>query len=99
MLSDGMSFEEVSQLLSKKSGFTGLAGNEIDYLRVINKYTEKKTSLVMIDEIKNQLSRMSDIDWFSTQCSNHGMLHSYSTAIGTEKSWWVPFSEIEDDEL
>ena len=62
-------------------------------------HTEEKSSMVMLDEIKDQLSQISNVDWFSVQCSNHGMLHSYSTVIGTEKSWWVPFSGLEDSEL
>jgi len=37
------------------------------------------------DEIKGELAR-------NRRCSNFGMLHSYSTVIGTEKSRWVPFS-------
>jgi hypothetical protein len=30
---------------------------------------------------------------------NFGMLHSYSTVIGTEKNLWVPFSGVDDDDL
>ena len=78
--------------------YSFLLEEDQDYL--IGKiHTDEKTSLVMIDEIKNQISKIPNIDWFSVQCSNHGMLHSYSTVIGTEKSWWVPFSGLEDSEL
>jgi GTP cyclohydrolase I len=55
-------------------------------------HSEQKTSVVMTDEIKSELARNPAIDWYSVRCSNFGMLHSYSTVIGTEKSRWVPFS-------
>ena len=60
-------------------------------------HSEKKTSVVMTDGIKNDLARNHDIDWYSVRCSNFGMLHSYSTIIGTEKSVWVPFSGYEPE--
>jgi GTP cyclohydrolase I len=70
---------------------------EEDQKFVIKKiHTEEKTSVVMTDEIKDELAHNRDIEWYSVRCSNHGMLHSYSTVIGTEKSMWVPFSGFED---
>ena len=57
-------------------------------------HTESKTSVVMVDEIKNELARNSDLSWYSVNSSNFGMLHSYSTVIGTEKSVWVPMSDF-----
>ena len=66
---------------------------EEDQVSVIHKiHTEKRTSVVMTDGIKDDLARKQEIDWYSVRCSNFGMLHSYSTVIGTEKSMWVPFS-------
>lgn len=66
---------------------------EEDQVSVIHKvHTEKRTSVVMTDGIKDELARRQEIDWYSVRCSNFGMLHSYSTVIGTEKSMWVPFS-------
>ena len=59
-------------------------------------HTERKTSVVMLDEIKDELARKRSLDFYSVNCSNFGMLHSYSTVIGTEKSMWVPFSGYED---
>jgi GTP cyclohydrolase IB len=62
-----------------------------DQTFVIQKiHSEKKTSVVMTDEIKDELTHNSKINWYSIQCSNFGMLHSYSTVISTEKSMWVP---------
>jgi GTP cyclohydrolase I len=49
------------------------------------------------DEIKNELSKNPEIDWYSVHSSNYGMLHSYSTIVGTEKTMWVPSSEFEDE--
>jgi len=60
---------------------------------------ERKTSVVMVDEIKEELARTPSIAWYSLGCSNYGMLHVYSTAISTEKSYWVPFSGIEDQDI
>jgi GTP cyclohydrolase IB len=58
-------------------------------------HSEKKYSVVLVDEIKEELAHLSDISWFSVRCNNFGMLHSYSTAVGTEKSKWVPESEFD----
>ena len=60
---------------------------------------ERKTSVVMIDEIKSELARDPNVAWYSLSCSNYGMLHVYSTVINTEKSYWVPFSGVEDSEI
>ncbi len=60
-------------------------------------HEEKKTSVVMMDEIKNELAGSKDISWYSIHCANFGMLHSYSTFIQTEKSMWVPFSGYSDE--
>ena len=66
---------------------------EKDQAFVINKiHTDKKSSVIMTDEIRNELSHNKAITWYSVNCANFGMLHSYSTVIGTEKSMWVPFS-------
>jgi GTP cyclohydrolase IB len=66
---------------------------EEDQAYVINKvHSEIKTSVVMIDEIKDELANMRDIEGYSVTCSNFGMLHSYSTFIGTAKSMWIPLS-------
>jgi len=35
--------------------------------------------------------------WYSVRCANYGMLHSYSTMVGTEKSSWVPYSGEADE--
>ena len=53
----------------------------------------------MIDEIREELARKRDISSYSINCDNFGMLHSYSTVIGTEKSMWVPFSSYDEDEI
>jgi len=68
---------------------------EKDQEYVIKKiHTERKTSVMMMDEIKDDLAHNQNIKWYSLSCSNFGMLHSYSTVIGTEKSIWVPFSSF-----
>ena len=65
---------------------------------IINKlHTEKKTSVILTDEIKNELAHNREIEWYKVSCANFGMLHSYTTLISTEKSMWIPFSGIEDE--
>jgi len=61
-------------------------------------HSKRKNAVVMVDEIKSALAADRSLEFYSVRCMNFGMLHSYSTVIGTEKSWWVPFSGIEDDE-
>ena len=60
-------------------------------------HSERKSSVVVTDEIKDELAHNRDIEWYSVHCSNLGMLHSYSTVIGTEKSTWVPSNEYGED--
>lgn len=68
-----------------------------DQTFVIQKvHSEEKSSVVVADEIKEDLAQNHDIDWYSVRSFNYGMLHSYSTVIGTEKRMWVP--SIGDEE-
>ena len=59
-------------------------------------HASRKTSVVMVDEIKDELRSLPGVESYTVRCANFGMLHSYSTFIGTEKSMWVPFSGAED---
>jgi len=69
---------------------------EEDQRFIIEKiHSNEKSSVVVLDEIKTDLAHDSRIDWYSVSCNNFGMLHTYSTVIGTEKSSWVPFSGFE----
>ncbi len=49
----------------------------------------------MIDEIRQELAQDKRIDFFTVSCSNFGLLHSYSTLIGTEKGW-SPWDFVHD---
>ncbi len=70
--------------------------SEEDQVFIIQKvHSEEKSSVIVTDEIKDELAKNQSINWYSVRCSNYGMLHSYSTIIGTEKSMWVPFSSYE----
>jgi hypothetical protein len=60
-------------------------------------HSEKKSSVVLTDEIKNNLRHHPAIEWYAVRCANYGMLHSYYTVGGTEKSYWVPFSGHEQE--
>lgn len=69
-----------------------------DQIALIDRiHATKRTSVVALDAIKDELARNRDITWYVVRCSNYGMLHSYSTVIHTEKSHWVPFSGHDDD--
>jgi len=71
--------------------------DEGDQLAMIQKiHSEEKTSVAMTDDIKTELARNPDIEWYAVRCANFGMLHTYSTVISTERSSWVPFSGPED---
>jgi len=73
---------------------------EEDQAAIIRKvHSEARSSVAMTGRVKDELARKPGIDWYSVQCSNFGMLHSYSTIIGTEKSAWVPFSGYPEDAL
>lgn len=71
---------------------------EADQNFIIEKvHSQEKSSVATTDEIKDELARKHCIDWFSVRCYNYGMLHSYSTVIGTEKSAGVPFTVFEEE--
>jgi GTP cyclohydrolase I len=73
---------------------------EEDQAHLIQKaHTDYKPSVVVVDEIKDELAHNRGITWYSVSSANYGMLHSYSTVIGTEKSMWVPLSGYESDEI
>lgn len=60
-------------------------------------HSEERSSVIMVNKIKEELTQLPDIEWFSVRCSNHGMIHSYSTVIGTEKSMWVPDMSFDEE--
>jgi len=73
---------------------------EKDQTYIIQKvHSEKKTSVISTDEIKDELAHNRNIEWYHICCSNFGMLHTYSTFIATEKSTWVQFSGYEEYEI
>jgi GTP cyclohydrolase I len=73
---------------------------EEDQAFIIQKvHSENKSSVVLTDEIKDELSRNRDVVWYSVRCSNYGMLHSYSTVIKTEKGMWFPSTAYEEEEI
>ena len=71
-----------------------------DQLHIIEKvHAQSKSSVVLTDNIRTELSRNADITWYEVRCSNFGMLHSYSTVVGTENSMWVPFVGFENEDI
>ncbi|MGE4543286.1 MAG: GTP cyclohydrolase, FolE2/MptA family [Pedobacter sp.] len=73
---------------------------EEDQMHVIERvHTEEKNSVVVVDAIKLELARRRDIEWYAVKSANYGMLHSYSTMVGLEKSPWIPFSGYESGDI
>ena len=62
-------------------------------------HSQHTTSVELVDKVKNALARRADIEWYSVTSANYGMLHSYSTMIGTEKNRWTPSSSFDDDDI
>ncbi len=64
---------------------------EKDEAEIIRRvHAERRTSVQVTDDIEKALCERKDISWFSIRCANFGMLHSYSTVLGSEKSMWSP---------
>ena len=57
------------------------------------------SSIDTTDSIRQSLAHNPEVNWFSINCSNLGMIHSYTTLISTEKSHWVPGSYFDMDEI
>lgn len=73
---------------------------EDDQLHIIERvHAEEKSSVELVDAIKQELARRRDFDWYGVKSSNYGMLHSYSTMVGLEKSPWIPFSGYDSMEI
>jgi GTP cyclohydrolase IB len=89
--------EDVVQLVDTHSAAVYSYLSEDDQKFLIQKIrSEPKTSVVLLDEIKNELVKNRDLQWFSIRCYNYGMLHSYNTVIGTERSPWIPDMGYDD---
>ena len=61
-------------------------------------HTASKSSVVMTDEIKDELAQDERIDWYSVRCLNRGLFHYHNTFIRTESSAWVPSSRHDEPE-
>ncbi len=62
-------------------------------------HSRRKTSVVLVDEIKEDLALDKKIDFYTVRCGNFGLLHSFSTLIATEKNYWSPWNVMDDSEL
>ena len=51
-------------------------------------HSQRRTSIEVADDVKQALAKRGDIAWFSIRAVNYGLLHSYATVIGTERSIW-----------
>jgi GTP cyclohydrolase I len=65
-------------------------GDEDEQCIIKKVHSQRRTSVQVTDDIEQELRERKDISWFSIRCVNFGMLHSYATLIGTEKSLWTP---------
>jgi GTP cyclohydrolase I len=87
--------EEIMDLVDKHALspiYSFLSEEDQDYL-IQKIHSERKSSVVAVDEIKEELSKDPELAWYSVHCSNYGMLHTYSTVIKTEKNMWFPDEE------
>ncbi|MDD5010860.1 MAG: GTP cyclohydrolase, FolE2/MptA family [Phycisphaerae bacterium] len=75
--------------------YSFLTDEDQDYI-IDKMHSQDKSSVIVVDEIKDELAHNHDVNWYSIRAANFGMLHTYSTVIGTEKSMWVPFSGYEE---
>lgn len=62
-------------------------------------HSSRRTSVVMVDAIKEELAHNSGLEWYSVRCENYSMLNRYSTLLTTEKSVWVPSSCYDFEQL
>ncbi len=62
-------------------------------------HTDKKTSVEVLDEVRQELAKNKKLTWYGVKSRNYGMLHTYSTVIGTEKSMWVPMSGFGEEDI
>lgn len=73
---------------------------EEDQMHIIERvHAEERSSVLVVDAIKLELARRPDIEWYAVKSANYGMLHSYSTMVGLEKSPWIPFSGYDTGEI
>jgi len=65
--------------------------SEKDEAHIIKQvHAQRRSSVQVTDDIEKVLSERKDIPWFSIRCANYGMLHSYTTLLGSERSLWGP---------
>jgi GTP cyclohydrolase I len=76
--------------------YSFLTPDDQDYI-IEKAHREIKTSPSMVDEMKDELAHNPDIEWYSVKSSNFGMLHPYSTLIGTEKNGMVPYTDYSQE--
>jgi GTP cyclohydrolase I len=76
--------------------YSFLTGEDQAYI-IQKAHTDYRPSVVVLDDIRDELARNRDVAWYSVRGANYGMLHTYNTVIATEKSMWVPFSGDESD--
>ena len=66
---------------------------EVDQTYIIDQvHSVEKSSVVVTDEVKDELAQDRALKSYKVRCSNFGMLRPYSTFLATEKNKWVPGS-------
>ncbi len=86
--------EDIIELVDKHAlapVYSFLTKEDQEYI-ITRVHCVEKTSVEVVDEIKKELAFNRDISWYAVNSSNYGILQSYSTIIGIEKSSWIPFS-------
>jgi GTP cyclohydrolase I len=62
-------------------------------------HSTRRSSVVMVDAVKEELARNSSVEWYSVACENLSMLNCYGTIVGTEKDIWIPSTCYDFSEL
>ncbi|MFH2049519.1 MAG: GTP cyclohydrolase, FolE2/MptA family [bacterium] len=56
-------------------------------------HTKCKSSVVMIEEIQEELAQKNYINWYKIKCNNYGLLNLHNTGIGAEKDLGILLSD------
>jgi len=56
-------------------------------------HTKCKSSVVMIEEIQEELDKKNYINWYKIKCNNYGLLNLHNTGIGAEKDLGILFGD------
>ena len=93
--------EDVAELVESYAVspvYSYLAEEDQEY--IINKiHSVFKPSTILIDRVKDRLARNEDIEWYSVECRDYGIVNNYTILARVEKSRWIPFSSYIEETI